>query len=208
MLPPSFFAKSGFTLRARPVVRWTRRSGVARLPRKPATSTPGDASHFASGGVLRALPGARASCAPGLGAATADGALPPGLQSIVELDAVRDQRDEAIQNAWRMIDSHVAGFWASMAEREAVPVVADLRAHFEAVRDEILAEQPSTSAEDISRRLINRLLHGPSGVLRGAACNGGADYPMADAARRMFGLDDETQRAKQPVPGEPGREDE
>ena len=132
MLPPSFFAKSGFTLRARPVVRWTRRSGVARLPRKPATSTPGDASHFASGGVLRALPGARASCAPELGAASADGALPPGPQSIVELDEVRDQRGEAS----RELASDVFG------EAPAAGAEPGADAGFDVATDEMLASLP------------------------------------------------------------------
>ena len=132
MLPPSFFAKSGFTLRARPVVRWARPSGVARSPHKLATSTPGDASHFASGGVLRALPGARASCAPGLGAATADGALPPGPQSIVELDEVRDQRGEAS----RELASDVFG------EAPAAGAEPGADAGLDVATDEMLASLP------------------------------------------------------------------
>ncbi|MDA0786468.1 MAG: glutamyl-tRNA reductase, partial [Proteobacteria bacterium] len=105
----------------------------------------------------------------------------------------RESRDTAMADAWQMIDRHVAAFQDSWAERDAVPVVADLRAHFDAVRAEVLSDNPQGDADEITRRLVNRLLHVPSLTLRTAARNEGADSPIAKAARRMFGLSPDNQ---------------
>jgi len=100
----------------------------------------------------------------------------------------RESRDAAMADAWQTIDRHITVFRDARAERDAVPVVADLRAHFEDTRAGILADNPHGDANEISRRLINRLLHKPSQILRAAARDTGADNPLSDAARDMFGL--------------------
>lgn len=100
----------------------------------------------------------------------------------------RESRDAATAEAWRTIDRHLKMFRDSLAERDAVPVVADLRAHFEAVRTELLSDNPQADADEMTRRLINRLLHTPSQTLRAAARDEGGDSSIARAARRMFGL--------------------
>jgi len=132
------------------------------------------------------------------------------LYDLDHLEAIarsnRESRDAALQAAWQLVDSHVDAFRAMQAERDAVPVVAELRAHFEAMRDEILASAPQADADDVTRRLINRLLHTPSGALRDAARDGGAGNAVAEAARRMFGLKPDANRKTKP--GEPGSEDE
>ena len=111
----------------------------------------------------------------------------------------RESRDAAMAEAGQTIERHITMFQAARAERDAVPVVADLRAHFEAVRVEVLADNPQDDANEITRRLINRLLHVPSQTLRAVARNAGGDNPMSDAARNMFGLGPDTQ-AKQDQP--------
>ncbi|MEP4379148.1 MAG: glutamyl-tRNA reductase [Alphaproteobacteria bacterium] len=100
----------------------------------------------------------------------------------------RQSRDAAAAEAWQMIDRHLTLFQDSRAERDAVPVVADLRAHFDAVRTEVLSENPQGDADEITRRLVNRLLHTPSLALRAAARDEGIDSPVVAVARRMFGL--------------------
>ena len=72
----------------------------------------------------------------------------------------------------------MAAFLRKRAERAAVPAVAALRKHFEAARDEVLA-QGGLDAEAATRLLIKRLLHGPSEALRAVAA---AD---AEAGRRL-----------------------
>lgn len=104
----------------------------------------------------------------------------------------RESRDAATAAAWQIVDRHLAAFQAARAERDAVPVVADLRAHFEAVRAELLADNPGDDADEITRRLINRLLHNPSQTLRAAARDDGADNSVSRAAREMFGLTADT----------------
>tara|TARA_R110002110_G_scaffold85816_2_gene223566 strand:- start:156656 stop:157978 length:1323 start_codon:yes stop_codon:yes gene_type:complete len=105
----------------------------------------------------------------------------------------RESRDAAMADAGQTIERHITAFQAARAERDAVPVVADLRAHFEAVRTEVLADNSHDDADEITRRLINRLLHVPSRTLRAAARDAGADNPMSDAARNMFGLGPDTE---------------
>lgn len=111
----------------------------------------------------------------------------------------RESRDAAMAEAVQTIERQLVTFQASRAERDAVPVVADLRAHFEAVRIEVLADNPRDDTDEITRRLINRLLHAPSQTLRAAARDAGAVNSISGAARNMFGLGPDTQ-AKQDQP--------
>ncbi|MBO21287.1 MAG: glutamyl-tRNA reductase [Rhodospirillaceae bacterium] len=125
------------------------------------------------------------------------------LYDLDNLEAIarsnRDMRDAAMQAAWAIVDDHVDAFRVRQAEREAVPVVAELRTRFGAVRDTLLTEYPRADAEEATRRLINRLLHEPSAALREAARTTGAENPVAETARRLFALadnqsDDDTER--------------
>ena len=54
------------------------------------------------------------------------------------------------------------------AERAAIPAMADLRAHFETVRNDALRESHG-DAEKATRLLINRLLHTPTQALKDLA---------------------------------------
>ncbi len=102
----------------------------------------------------------------------------------------RANREAAADKAWEIVDAEVAAWRRSRAERGAAPAVAALRRQFEAARDEILAAGPQLSAEEATRRLVNRLLHGPSTALRELAAAGSDD--AATAARtveRLFGLE-------------------
>jgi len=78
----------------------------------------------------------------------------------------RSQREEASAQAWTIVDNEVVLWRQREMERDAAPLVTGLRAHFEAVREEILNEASSLSAEEATRRLLNRLLHGPIEKMR------------------------------------------
>lgn len=103
----------------------------------------------------------------------------------------RATREAAIAAAWSILDEELAAFQRLRAERAAVPSVAALRRHFDAVRDEVLADG-RLSAEEATRRLVNRLLHDPSEALRqaAAAARGHPDATQAleDALDRLFRL--------------------
>lgn len=79
--------------------------------------------------------------------------------------AGRKTRSEALEQARRIVDDEVATFLRDRAERAAVPMLARLRAHFEYVRAQALADAGG-DAEKATRLLINRLLHDPTTRLR------------------------------------------
>jgi glutamyl-tRNA reductase len=104
----------------------------------------------------------------------------------------RTAREAAAAEAWQIVDRHAAAFSRDRVGRQAVPTVTALRAHFERVRTDILAESGDADAESITRRLLARLLHDPSEVLRADAASGSAGGEATDiaaAARALFRLD-------------------
>jgi glutamyl-tRNA reductase len=109
----------------------------------------------------------------------------------VALDG-RDRRGQAAAEAAAIVEAAVASFVRSCAERAAVPTIAALRAHFEQVRREVLEAGGTESAEELTRRLVNRLLHDPSEALRdvAAGAEGGDERQRAETlVRRLFRLD-------------------
>jgi glutamyl-tRNA reductase len=102
-------------------------------------------------------------------------------------------RSAAAARGWAIVDEEVARFRRERAAREAAPMVVALRRHFETVRAQVLAEGPADAAA-ATRRLINRLLHEPSELLRRAAASGGETTMNAaaleQALREMFRLGD------------------
>ncbi|MBS28998.1 MAG: glutamyl-tRNA reductase [Alphaproteobacteria bacterium] len=102
----------------------------------------------------------------------------------------RNARDAAAREAWQMIERHTQAFETSLAERDVVPTVSDLYAHFEVVRAEVLREAGNADADEVTRRLVNRLLHHPSEALRAAARAGDRDDRTARVVRDMFALDE------------------
>lgn len=100
-------------------------------------------------------------------------------------------REAASADAWRIVEAEVAAFAERRNQRRAVPAVAALRAHVEALRQQALAEAGG-DAERATRLLANRLLHDPSEVLREAmgALPREAET-MADLLRRLFRLSGE-----------------
>jgi glutamyl-tRNA reductase len=94
----------------------------------------------------------------------------------------QEMRTQAATDARRIVEEEVARFVAADTGRAAAPVVAELRAHFEGVRDELLREQPGITAEEATRLLVNRLLHAPSRALRDMAVEDGAADRKDEAA--------------------------
>lgn len=80
------------------------------------------------------------------------------------------KREAAMVAAWRIVEQELAAFLRQHDERAAVPSVTALRRHFEAARDQILADGKLDAAA-ATRLLINRLLHDPAEVLRDAAAD-------------------------------------
>lgn len=106
----------------------------------------------------------------------------------------QDRRTQAAAEARAIVEEEVAHFTAVEGGRAAAPVVTELRTHFEDVRATLLREQPSITADEATRLLVNRLLHAPSRALRDMAASGegevGEEAPSGAPGliARLFGL--------------------
>jgi glutamyl-tRNA reductase len=113
-------------------------------------------------------------------------------------------RAAGVEAAGRVAEAWAGRFARWLASRDAVPVVARLRADAERVRDdevaralarlEGLGEREQDVVRALAARLVNKLLHAPVAALgaggSAAACADAAGGPaLADAARRLFALD-------------------
>lgn len=115
-------------------------------------------------------------------------------------------REAASTAAWKILEEELAAFLRQRAERAAVPTVAALREHFEAIRAGVLAGR-KLDAEEATRLLVKRLLHDPSEVLRGTAAeetDPAETNPLSleAALRRLFRLDGAPRKARGRPPGE------
>jgi glutamyl-tRNA reductase len=105
--------------------------------------------------------------------------------------AGRAEREAEAEKADALIEAAAAAFARDRAERMAVPVLSMLRDRFEDVRRQSLADSGG-DAEKATRLLINRLLHMPSEVIRGAAAeksNGAVWGSLERAVKKLFALD-------------------
>jgi len=106
------------------------------------------------------------------------------LERIAEAGLAR--RREAAAEASAMAAEAAAEFLLSEAERSAVPALVALREQFEAARTELLAERPGLSADEATRLLVARLLHGPALALKALARGNGAEALDGPALVRMI----------------------
>jgi len=75
-----------------------------------------------------------------------------------------------------MVTEAVGDYRRHLAERDGIPALVALRAHFDVIRQDLLVDHPNLDAQEATRLLVNRLLHQPSEALRNLA----ADGDMAD----------------------------
>ncbi|WP_374375841.1 glutamyl-tRNA reductase [Dongia sp.] len=99
--------------------------------------------------------------------------------------AGRQERSAAIKAANAIIEEELDQFLRAQEARGIGDSLASLRDHFEAERLALLSENPKMDAAELSRRLVNRLLHRPITALRDDA----KDTDLERAVRRLFGLD-------------------
>jgi glutamyl-tRNA reductase len=127
------------------------------------------------------------------------------LQAVVSANLER--RRGELPTAEQLITSEVRRFWDWVAGLAAVPVLAEMRAHMEVVRERELAETlrrlqhlpaaERAAVEDLSRKLMNKFLHEPSVRLRAAAANG-RGLGVVDTARYLFGLEQTSEPGNNP----------
>jgi glutamyl-tRNA reductase len=120
------------------------------------------------------------------------------LQQVVAEN--RDARAWEARRAEAMIEGEVEHFWAWLRSRAVAPTIADLRGRVERIRTEELGRHAGLLAalepaqreevELLTRVLVNRILHDPTAALGRHGASEGAESPLVNAARELFGLDD------------------
>src|SRR5690606_37679456 len=121
------------------------------------------------------------------------------------------RRRAEIPRATEIVTASVSEFWAWYASLAVVPTIRDLRSRGESVRraelDRTLRQLSHLPAEDqqaidqLTRSLLNKLLHTPTVRLREAAGNG-RGTSVLDSVRYLFELDEESEAVEQSDPPE------
>ena len=118
----------------------------------------------------------------------------------------RTLRGAQIGRAEKIVEEELRAFMAQAHERDAVPVLARLRAHGEAVArmeaERTLAaalrgldDRQQKTVRAMASAIVNKLLHGPTARLRNEAGRG----PLAEAAAALFGLEEPSQSQPEAV---------
>ena len=108
----------------------------------------------------------------------------------------RNLREAHLGKAEAIVEEELRAYLAQSHERRAVPVLARLRAHAEAVaKAEVertlaalqgLDERHQKSVRAMALAIVNKLMHQPTSRLRAEAGEG----PLGEAAAALFGLDE------------------
>lgn len=138
------------------------------------------------------------------------------LQAVVSANLER--RTLELPTAEGVVLEEAQRYWDWVAGLAAVPVVTEMRAEMERLRERELAQllrrlpalDPAEreSIEHFSRSLMNKFLHEPTVRLRAAAANG-RGLGVVDAARYLFALDASASAPADPAapPSAPAPED-
>ena len=118
------------------------------------------------------------------------------LSQVVE--GTLERRRSEITVAEDIIRSGIHEFWAWYRGRNVVPLIRQLRGRAEELREaEIaramrslrhLSDEDRATVDNLTRQLLNKMLHAPTARLREAAAEG-REGDIAQAARYLFGLD-------------------
>jgi glutamyl-tRNA reductase len=118
------------------------------------------------------------------------------LSQVVEGNLERRRSEVGL--AEQIITEGIGEFWSWYRGRNVVPLIRQLRGHAEEVREietaralRSLQHLPAADravVENLTRQLLNKVLHSPTARLREAAASG-RDGEIAQAARYLFGLE-------------------
>ena len=138
------------------------------------------------------------------------------LQQVVL--ATQSQRGGAVESARAIVSRQVDEFLTWHRQRELGPTIDRLRGHYHAVAQEELtrtlnklpnvSESEKAHLEELTRRLVNKLLHAPLQTLRQSdGPHVGVSGAYVHAVERLFGLTPGEPSAQTPG-GAPGGEEE
>ncbi|MDH3239606.1 MAG: glutamyl-tRNA reductase [Alphaproteobacteria bacterium] len=122
-----------------------------------------------------------------------DGAYLFNLQDLERIALQgQEKRSFAAIDARLIVEDEVAAFSLAEEFRAQAPAVRALRRHYEEQRRAVLEANPGVSADEATRLLVNRLLHGPFRALRELAADAqsgaGRAALDADLVARLFGV--------------------
>ncbi len=123
---------------------------------------------------------------PGDVAAEVDDLDDAFVYDLADLERIAEQgvagREEAAHQAEAVLDEEVGRYLRTLVVRDPGPAIAALRAHFEAVRGDVLAAHGGEDVALVTRRLVNRLLDTPSRALGALAAEDDPARPDLEAA--------------------------
>jgi len=112
--------------------------------------------------------------------------------------ANQQEREKEARKAEAIIDEEVNQFLHWLDNLEVVPTIKQLRDHAEAIRQaelqktlgklKNLSDKDKQAIERLTQAIVNKLLHGPSVMLKQTEQNG-AGSPVVETIRKMFNLD-------------------
>ena len=111
-------------------------------------------------------------------------------------------RLQEVEHVQAIIAEETSAFQRWLKSLSVVSTITDLRGHIEALREQELArtmrqlaptlsEREAAAVQELSSRLVNKLLHTPMLRLKEAAV-AGQGHTYAEAIRYLFGLEEET----------------
>ena len=126
------------------------------------------------------------------------------LQQVVS--QTQSQRKDAIDAARKIIQQHVEGFVSWHRQRELGPLIDGLyRRYHSLAQDELtrtlnklpnIGENEKGHLEELTRRIVNKLLHDPIRMLRHSDQQHGQPAQYLHALEKLFGLDQSDEDAK------------
>jgi glutamyl-tRNA reductase len=131
------------------------------------------------------------------------GALP--CVRLLDIDALRDSQvqqgiSEAVATAEDMVEDAVGGWATWCRTREAVPLIADLRAHVDRQKEAELArtlgqlahlsEADQAAVGELAHRLVNKMFHHLAIRMKQAAADPELGDRYLEVARFLFGRDE------------------
>jgi len=118
-----------------------------------------------------------------------------GLQIMIQQTLVRRRRE--VPQVERIVSQEVQHFLDWYNGMRAAPVIKELRGHLELLRDQEverhsshLAPEQRAAVEQVTRALLNKMLHRPTHFLREASAQGEIGLRRIEVARELFGLNE------------------
>jgi glutamyl-tRNA reductase len=128
----------------------------------------------------------------------------PGVR-LVDIDDLRDVQErqgmaEALAAAREMVEEAVSGWQTWCRTREAVPLIADLRAHVDRQKEAELArtlaqldhlpEEERAAIAEMAHRLVNKMFHHLATRMKQAAADPAMGERYLEVARYLFARDE------------------